>query len=182
MPASITRRAAFGGAAAVVLGSCGGGDPPPNGKPQAGSGAGVLNEIVALEQAAVAAWTAIGAVLPNDGREYAKIIRARKAGHVERVSALVRDLGGTPPEPLTQAEYLSMFPRLDGQPRDALRFASDLERRLVRAHLDALTSLPEVSQRRVAAQIAAEESQDLAVVRVLAGRPAAGQAFVTGVS
>lgn len=166
----------------MALGSCGGGDPPPNGRPQAGSGAGVLNGLVALEQAAVAAWAAIGAVLAGDGRDYARLIRDREAEHVERVSALVRELGGTPPQPRTAREYERQFPRIDGQPRDALRFADDLERRLVRAHLDALTSLPEVGQRRVAAEIAAEESRDLAVVRVLAGTPAAGQAFVTGVS
>jgi rubrerythrin len=63
---------------------------------------------------------------------------------------------------------------------DALRFAGDLEERLVRAYLDALRSLPEDEQRRVVAEIAAEEAEDLAVVHVLAGAPAAPFAFVTG--
>jgi Ferritin-like domain len=63
---------------------------------------------------------------------------------------------------------------------DALHFARDLEEQLVRAYLDALRSLPRPEQRRAAAEIAAEEGADLAVVHVLAGGPAAPQPFVTG--
>ena len=74
-----------------------------------------------------------------------------------------------------------MFPEL-GDSADALRFARDLEERLVRAYLDALRSLPDPGQRRVAAEIAAEEAEDLAVVQLLAGTPASAQAFVTGTS
>jgi hypothetical protein len=181
MPAQLTRRAALGGVAVAALASCGGDDAPPAKTPQAGSGAGVLNSIVALEHAAVAAWAAIGAALGGDGRAYALAIRERELVHVERLSALVRDLGGTPPEGRAQSDYRRMFPRMRDR-RDALHFASDLEERLVRAYLDALRSLPEGEQRRVAAEIAGEEAADLAVVNVLAGEPAAPQPFVTGTS
>jgi hypothetical protein len=180
MAARLTRRAALG-AGAVALGSCGGGDPAPAGKPRAGSGAGLLNSLVTLEHASVAAWAAIGAVLGGDGRRYATEIRAREAEHVERVAALVRDLGGTPPEPRPQREYRQMFPRMSRE-EDALSFAGDLEERLVRAYLDALRSLPQAEQRSAAASIAGEEAADLAVVHVLAGDPAAPQPFVTGTS
>ncbi len=90
MPIRLTRRGALGGAAALALASCGGGDPPPAGRPQAGSGAGLLNSIVALEHAGVAAWAAIAEVLDGKDRAYARTIRARELAHVERVSALVR--------------------------------------------------------------------------------------------
>jgi hypothetical protein len=181
MPNALTRRGAFGGLAAVVLGSCGGSDPAPRGKPEAGSGAGLLNSIVALEHAGVAAWGAIAAVLSGEGRSHAQAIRRREVDHVDRVSALVRELGGTPPQGRAPREYEPMFPRLVDEAA-ALRFARDLEERLVRAYLDALRSLPDYGQRRAAAEIAAEEATDLAVVQLLAGEPATLQAFVTGTS
>jgi Ferritin-like domain len=179
MEPSLTRRGALGGAAALVLASCGGGDPPPSDRPPAGSGAGLLNSLVALENAAVAAWAAIGEVLRGEGRRYAVAIRERELAHAERLGALVRGLGGTPPEGRTAAEYARMFPRMRGE-SDALHFATDLEERLVRAYLDALRSLPDSEQRRTAAEIAAQEAEELAVVHVLSGEPPAPQPFVTG--
>ncbi len=179
MGSTLTRRGALGGAAALALSSCGGGDPPPNGRPQAGSGAGLLNSIVALEHAGIAAWAAIGDVLSGDARRYARAIRQRERAHAARMAGLVRRLGGTPPQARSAAEYAGLFPRL-GSEADALHFARDLEERLLRAYLDALRSLPDEDQRRAAAEIAAQEAEDLGVVHVLAGGPAAPQPFVTG--
>jgi Ferritin-like domain len=177
--ADLTRRAALGGAAALALSSCGGSDPAPPGGPRAGSGAALLGSLVALENAAVAAWAAIGEVLRGEGRAYAGEIREREREHAARVSALMRELGGTPPEGRTESEYAALFPRMRDE-SDALHFARDLEDELVRSYLDALRSLPQPGQRRAAAEIAAEEGADLAVVHVLAGGPAAPQPFVTG--
>jgi rubrerythrin len=179
MQPTLTRRAALGAGAAVALASCGGGDPPPSDRPEAGSGAGLLNSIVALENAAVAGWAAIAEVLRGEARRYALEIREREIGHARSVGALVQELGGTPPEGRPFEEYARMFPRMAGA-ADALRFAGDLEERLVRAYLDALHSLPDERQRRTAAGIAADEAEDLAVVHVLSGEPAAPQPFVTG--
>ena len=181
MSASLTRRGALGGLAAAALASCGGDDPAPAGTPRAGSGAGLLNSLIALEHAAVAAWTAIAAELDVVGRSQARAIRVREMDHVDRLSALARDLGGTPPQGRARAEYRPMFPKLDDE-AGALLFARDLEERLVRGYLDALRSLPGSDQRRVAAEIAAEEAQDLAVVQLLSGDAAAPKAFVTGTS
>lgn len=181
MSVSLTRRGALGGLAAAALASCGGDDPAPAGTPGAGSGAGLLSSLIALEHAAVAAWTAIAAVLDGGGRAQAMAIRAREIDHVDRLSALMRDMGGTPPQGRPRDEYEPMFPKLDDQAA-ALRFARDLEERLVRGYLDALRSLPDSDQRRVAAQIAAEEAEDLAVVQLLSGHAAAPKAFVTGTS
>jgi len=175
----LTRRSALGGAAALALASCRGGDPAPSQGPRAGSGAALLGSIIALEHAAAAAWAEIAGRLGGDGRRYAEAIRQREIGHAERLGGLVREIGGTPPEGRPAAEYARLFPQLRDE-SDALRFAGDLEERLVRAYLDALHSLPDVDQRRAAAEIAADESEDLAVVHVLAGEPAAPRPFVTG--
>jgi rubrerythrin len=179
MPARLTRRAALGGAAAVTLASCGGGDPPPTGGPEAGSGAAMLRSVTAFEHAAATAWAAIGEHLRGDARRYARRIEAREEEHAERLSALIRDLGGEPPAGRPPEEYAPQF-ALMRNADDALRFAADLEERLVRAHLHALQTLPGEGQRRTVAEIAAEEAEDLAVVQALSGEPAAQLAFVTG--
>jgi rubrerythrin len=179
MRSTLTRRGALGGAAALALASCGGGDPPPSDQPRAGSGAGVLNSIVALEHAGIAAWAAIAEVLRGDARRYARTIREREVGHAERVAGLVRQLGGTPPEARSDEDYARLFPRMRTEV-DALHFARDLEERLVRAYLEGLRLLPDRDQRRATVELAGDEAEDLAVVHALAGEPAAPQPFVTG--
>jgi ferritin-like protein len=171
--------AALGGSAAVALGACGGGDPPPAEGPEAGSGAALLGSLAALEHASAAAWDAIGRRLRGEGRRYAAAIAERERAHAERLSALIRDLGGEPPGGRPPGEYEPQFPlmRTEGE---ALRFAADLEEQLIREHLDALRSLPREDQRRAVAEIAAEEAEDLAVARTLGGEPAAQHPFVTG--
>jgi rubrerythrin len=179
MSARLTRRAALGGAAAVTLASCGGSDPPPSEGPEAGSGAALLGSLTAFEHAAVAAWAAIGERLQGKAREYARTIRAREERHAERLSELIRELGGEPPAGRPPEDYEQQFPVMRSVD-EALRFAADLEERLVRGHLDALQILPREDQRRVVAEIAAEEAEELATVYALSGEPAAQLPFVTG--
>jgi rubrerythrin len=179
MPARLTRRAALGSAAAVTLASCGGGDPAPAGGPEPGSGAAMLRSVTAFEHAAAAAWAAIGERLRADARGYARRIQAREEEHAERLSGLIRELGGEPPAGRPPEDYAQGFARMDNE-NQALRFAADLEERLVRAHLHALQTLPGDDQRRTVAEIAAEEAEDLAVVHTLSGEPAAQLTFVTG--
>jgi hypothetical protein len=148
-----TRRGALGGAAALALASCGGGDPAPTGGARAGSGAATLSSIVALEHAAVAAWATIGDQLHGDA----------------------------PPSARAASSYAPSFPRLTSA-ADALHFARDLQERLVRAYFEGLVVLHDAGQRRAVAEIGAAQAEDLAVVHLLAGDPAAPQAFVTGTS
>jgi rubrerythrin len=178
MAGSLTRRGALG-AAAVLLASCGSSDPPPSAGPRAGSGAGLLNSILVFEHAAVAAYASAAALLRGEALRYARQILAQEREHVRRLEALIRGLGGTTARPRSPDEYARSFPLLhDG--RDALRFASDLEERLVREYLQALPELPNAELRRAAAEIGADEGAHLAVINVLRGGPAAPQAFVTG--
>jgi hypothetical protein len=179
MQSQLTRRGALGGAAAVVLASCGGADPPAPGEPPAGSGVATLNSLLALEHAAAAAWKAIGAQLRGDARRYGRRIEARESDHAARLSDLVSELGGEPAAGREPGGYDESFP-LMREASDALRFAGDLEEELVRTHLDALRTLTDERQRRLVATIVAQEAEDLAVVHVLAGDPAAPQPFVTG--
>jgi rubrerythrin len=139
----------------------------------------MLSSLAAFEHAAAVAWGAIGEQLRGEASGYARTIRAREERHAERISALIRELGGEPPEGRPPEEYEPQFPLMRDQD-EALRFAADLEEQLVRAHLDALQTLPEEDQRRAVAEIAAEEAEDLAVVYAVSGEPAAQLPFVTG--
>ena len=175
---SLTRRGALGGAA-VLLASCGSGDRRSTTGPRPGSGAGLLNSILALEHLVVAAYGAGFELLRGEGLRYARQIGDQERGHVRRLEELIRGLGGTTARSRTPDEYARSFPRLRTS-GDALRFANDLEDRLVRAYLQALPALPEAQLRRAAAEIVADEGAHLAVINVLRGGPAAPQPFVTG--
>jgi rubrerythrin len=164
----------------VLLASCGSSDSPPSRSgARAGSGAGRLNRILVLEHAAVAAYGAGARLLRGETLRYARRIEEQERGHVRRLEELIRGLGGTAARSRTPDEYARSFPRMrDGE--DALRFAEDLEERLVRFYLQALPALPEPELRRAAAEICADEGAHLAALHVMRGRPAAPQPFVTG--
>ena len=178
MSAGLTRRSALA-AAAVTLSSCGGGQDPPAGRgARPGSGVGLLNSVLALEHAAVAAYATLADLLGPRPRLHARQISEQEREHVRRLSELIEGLGGTPVTGRPAADYASSFPRLAG-PSDALLLARDVEQRLVRAHLEALVKLPAGDLRRAVAAIATSEAEHLAVVDGLRGEPAP-QAFVTG--
>jgi Ferritin-like domain len=179
MPAGVTRRAALGGCAALAIASCGGGDPPPSEGPRPGSGAALLGSLLALERAVMAAYEASANVLRGDALRLSREIHGLEEEHARRLEQAIRTLGGEPPAGRPAAEYERGFPRLTGEAA-ALRFLEDLEERQVRAYLEALTELPELELRRMAAEIGADEGEQLAVVRVLAGGPPSPHPFETG--
>ena len=180
MAPSLTRREALGGAAAaLVLASCGGGDPPPRGGPRPGSGAALLGSLLALERAVEAAYGTCEEVLRGDALREARAVREQERAHAERLEGLIRELGGDPPPGRSAEEYARTFPRLRSAD-DALRFADQLEQRQVRAYLEGLAELPDLSLRGAAAEIGAQEGVHLATMRVLQGLPAAQGPFVTG--
>ncbi|MBN1529522.1 MAG: ferritin-like domain-containing protein [Thermoleophilaceae bacterium] len=180
MTGGLTRRGVLAGAALAVS-SCGGGDAPPARGPRPGSGVGLLNSVLALEHATVAAYDALARRLAAPGRAAALAIARQEREHVARLSEVIAGLGGTPVEGRPPESYASSFPVLDDA-ADALLLARDVEERLVRAYLDALTKLPAGPLRREAAGLATSEAEHLAVVQGLQGQPLAAQAFVTGTS
>jgi hypothetical protein len=179
MAARVTRRAALGGGATLLIASCGGGDPPPSGGAEPGSGAGLLRSLLALERAVIAAYSASAQVLRGDALRLSREIRGQEEAHVQRLAQAIRDLGAAPPAGRAAAGYERQFPRLRTE-ADALRFLEDLEERQLRGYLEALEELPELELRTMAAEIGADEGEQLAVVRVLAGGPATPHPFETG--
>jgi rubrerythrin len=182
MSGGLTRRGAFAGAAAVALASCGGGDDPPARRgPGPGSGVGLLNSVLALEHAGVVAYAALLNRLDARDRAEAELIAEQEREHVRRLTGLIEGIGGVAVAGRPAGSYRSALPRLRDA-SDALLLARDLEERLVRAHLDALSKLPAGELRTAAAGLATSEAGHLAVVGSLRGEPLAAEAFVTGTS
>jgi len=180
MPVRVTRRGALL-VAAATLSACGSEDPPPASGPGPGSGVGVLNSVLALEHASLAAYAAAETLLRAPGRARLAVVAEQERDHVRRLSGLISDLGGRPVRGRPAGEYERSFPRLRDA-SDALLLAEDIEERQVRAHLDALSTLPGAELRRAAAGLATSEGEHLAVVRRLRGVAPAPQPFVTGTS
>ena len=176
----LTRREALGGtAAAVVLASCGGGDPPPSGGGRPGSGAALYGSLLALQNAAVAAYGACEDVLRGDALAQVRAIREQERAIAGRLASVITGLGGDPPTGKSATEYARTFPRLRTA-ADALHFADDLEQSQLRAYLGALSDFPRAGARATAADIGASQAAHLAAIRLLRGLPAAEGPFVTG--
>ncbi len=174
----LTRRSVVGGSAALLLASCSSDEPPPAGSRRS-VGTGLPNSLLVLEHTAVAAYDIAVELLRGEARRYARRIVRSEREHIRRLEELVSERGGQSARPRTAAEYARSFPRL-GDGRDALRFARDLEERLIRAYLGVLPVSTDPAFRLVAAEICAEEGAHLAVVDVLRGGAASPRAFVTG--
>ena len=179
MSGGLTRRSAIA-VAAVTVSSCGGGQDPPSGRgARPGSGVGVLNSVLALEHASLAAYAALAERLVRPERSRAQEIAEQEREHVRRLSDLIEGLGGTPVAGRAARDYAPSFPRLRDA-GDALLLAQDIEERLLRAHLEALVKLPAGPLRRSAAALATSEAEHLALVQGLRGEQMAQAAFVTG--
>jgi rubrerythrin len=163
-------------AGAALLSGCGTSGPA---RPDRRRDAGQLNMLLGWEHTAVAAYRAGSPVLRGRALATARRIVAQEQAHARVLERTVRGLGGHPHGPLLPQEYARRFPRLRNS-SDALRFARDLERRIIRAYLEVLQLLTDARLRPQLAAIVASEAEHLAVVSELRGEAAAPEAFVTG--
>jgi rubrerythrin len=135
--------------------------------------------LLGWEHTSVAAYRAGSRFLRGRALASAQSIVAQELAHARALERTVRSLGGRPVGPLRPQEYSRSFPRLR-EASDALRFARDLERRIVRAYLEVLQLVTDARLRPQLAAIVASEAEHLAVVSELRGEAAAPDAFVTG--
>jgi rubrerythrin len=177
---SRTRREllAVGGATAgaAALAGCG-----ANGvrRPDRKLDAGLLNMLLGYEHTAVAAYGAGARFLGGATLSLADRIVAQEREHARALERTVRRLGGHPVGPMPPQRYARSFPRLRDS-SDALRFARDLERRIVRVYLEVLQQVTDARLRPELAAIVACEAEHLAVVSERHGDAPAPEAFVTG--
>lgn len=145
------------------------------------SDAFTLAEVLQLERAVVAAYGDGLPLLKGGQLRLARTIAEQERAHVRALERGMRSIGFPPPLAKTREEHRRSFPRLaDGA--DALRFAVDLEQRLVRLYMDFLPRLYEPRLRRLAAETVACEAEHLSLLLLERGRDPVPEAFVTGTS
>jgi rubrerythrin len=175
--------------AAAVLAGCGNeenkGEGPIAGEKPQGSGAGsiesdvndlnVLNGALDLEHEAVAAYSQALKVLRGANLRYARTILDQERAHVAALQRTLRRMGVRPNE--ARSDY--NFPRLTSE--DAvLRFATQLENKVISNYVDAVPRLDKPELRAAVASILADDAEHLAVINGQLKERSAPSAFVTG--
>lgn len=139
----------------------------------------LLNDVLRLEQAAIAAYGMAAAPLEGEALAAARRFREHEREHAAGLEEAIRELDGAPVRPRTDEEYAQDFPELSSR-EGALRFAVDLESTAVAAYIDALPKLSTGELRQTAAAILSNEAEHIAVLLGLLGEQQAPDAFVTG--
>jgi hypothetical protein len=166
---------AVAGGLLTGLAACGGGG---DGTTDRAADVGVLNEILARQQAAVDAYGAALPLLRGEQLILARDFRAQEQEHVDATTKTLRGLDGEadPPAETIEAEGLET-------PEDALHFLYELESATIDAELNAVARLTIAWPRPLVAAMAANQAQRLVLIRrALGATPAesAPEAFETG--
>jgi rubrerythrin len=180
-PDAHSRRAFLGmcGAAAAAVALPGCGDDDSGGASRRELDAGFLNVALRLEHVAVVLYADGRDLLRGSARRTAGLFLDQEREHVRRLARTVRGLGAEPAAPRTLEEYRRSFPLLR-RGRDVLRFAVDLENRVIRAYVDGLAHISDPRLRRLAGEIAATEAEQVAVLLGELGEDQLPTPFVTG--
>ncbi|HET8814121.1 MAG TPA: ferritin-like domain-containing protein [Solirubrobacterales bacterium] len=138
----------------------------------------VLNEILARQIAAVAAYGQAMPALQGAGLAAAREFRAQEQEHVDATTKTLRGLEAEadPPAETIEADDLRT-------PRDAFRFLYELESATIDAELSAISKLTIAWPRPLIASMAANQAQRLVIIRrALGAKPLASipEAFETG--
>jgi hypothetical protein len=176
-----TAGAGIAAGSSLLLAGCGGAAKPRR-KLVAGSDPvavrdediAVLNEVLDLENEAIASYEAGIQLLSGHARAAAAQFLGQELAHATKLESTIRAAGAKPHPPR------SSYPL--GNPSDeaaVLRQLSTTEASLVNAYLLAIPKLTPGWLRAVAAGILANESQHVSVLRMLRGRPPVPGAFVT---
>ncbi len=166
---------ATAGLAAVVLGGCGGVGRATHRIRLAAATAGdgvLLNQALAVEQRAIAAYTAAGPLLPGIQQQAARLFLSQELQHAGELRKLVK---------LTGAKAHDPEPRYDlGQPHGAaqlLELLHEVERQQLAAYLTVLPRVSSPELRRALAAIMANDAQHVSVLRALQGSSALAGPF-----
>jgi rubrerythrin len=163
---------------AASLGACGGDDDritTSAGVEGSATDIGILAGALALELAAIDAYSRAAGLLSGPSRAAGEAFLAHEQEHANVLTKAIKQLGG---EATTNPIALD-FGSVRSE-RDALELASDLEQVAIATYLDAVPKLSTANLRTTAVQIAIAEAEHLAVLQDALGRPPAPRAFVSG--
>lgn len=175
--------AAGSAGSALLLLACGDGGGGDEGKtttaPMGGGDVRVLNAVLELEHATVAAYALGEPLLEGRVRALGKRFLAQEREHVAALRHAVKALGATPVRSKSPSEYRRSFPMLRTR-GDVLRFALDLEQTAVTAYVSAIPKLTSAELRQSAAAINSNEAEHISLLLTALGRPAVPNAFLIG--
>ncbi len=158
-------------AVAVVVGGCGKHGHGAETDSQKAADVALLNEALAAELTAVAAWDRALPRLHGRALLVGRELRGQDQAHLDTLTKAVRGLGG---ETETEAEEPEQAAPVD---RDAaLRLAYEAENAALAQDLAAPSRLQSEAPRAVTAAAGASHAQHLALLRQLLGVPLAGAA------
>lgn len=140
--------------------------------------ANILNSALGAEQEAIAAYQ-VGAesgLLSKPVLDLAVQFQGHHKEHADVLAKTVRDLGGSPVEPLARYDFPTDQLKSEA---DVLRFAAGLEKGAVSAYLGAVPLFEERELAKAAASILGDEAMHWAVLRSALGENPVPVAFVS---
>jgi hypothetical protein len=158
---------AAGAVATAFLVACGGGDQTGTTTttiPDTESDAGILNEILSRQTAAVEAYGAVLPALRGQALLAARLFRAQEQEHIDGTLKALRGLGEEAeplPEPIEADELKSQA--------DYLTFFYEIENATIEAELSAINNLTAPGTRSLLAATAANQAQHLVLLRQALG-------------
>lgn len=173
---SVAGVSAFLGACATELGATDAAAQPT------GQDVAILNAAIALEHEGIAAYSiaAGSGLLQPAVTQVGVTFRAHHMTHRDALANAVRQLGGSPVEPKSEAEYVQSLgvASLNNQ-ADVLRLALRLERGAANAYLSLIPQLG-VDFHQVAARMAGDEAFHAAILANALGEPIPQQGLMFG--
>ncbi len=167
------------GAAAILIAGCSkkSSHPRVGGVPASARSADVelLNRMLDLEYATIAAYTAGIPLLSGAAQSAAQRFLAQELSHAGELSGLVKQARAKPH--LARSSYDLGHPR---RPAEVLKLLEGLERQQLTAYLAVIPLLSPSSLRAAVASIFANDAQHISVLRSLLGQEPLPGAFVTG--
>lgn len=168
-PPRLTRRGLL--LQAALLAGCAQLGPPPLPPPSEGDDLAILDNLLALEYAAGAAYDGTRHLLSEARRERAAEFRSEHARHADALAALIRERGGNPVAP-------APFRGVVEDETAALRLLAAEERGLATAYVGALPAFADRDLARAMGNILAVEVLHWAAWREALGLPPSDGPFL----
>lgn len=151
---------------------------------QSGDGdVGILNGALALEHEGIAAYRLTGAsgLLSAGALQVATVFMGHHAQHRDALARLVRDAGGSPVEPRSDADYVEALSlgtlKSEG---DVVALATRLEQGATNAYAGQVAALSDKSLVHLFTQLSADEAVHWATLNNAMGTAIPAQAFLFG--
>jgi bacterioferritin (cytochrome b1) len=162
-------------ALSLAIAGCGGGGEESPSEAEKADDIAILNTALGYELTAIDAYTRALPLLRGTTLDTAREFRAQEQEHVDAITKVIRGLGGR-----TDAEAAELDPASPQTRADALTLAYSYVSAAIAEDMSALANLTATWPRALLTSIAANEAQQLAVLRQALGAAPVPEAFENG--